>query len=354
MMISSFNGGNVMYNPQVYDGSMDKVYVANAFQASAQQTPSNASTWAGNDVESVASGDSYWDNTGHMASPQMHAQQMHAQQQMYMMPNEAVPPRKHDQGQFVPVSMVPTPFGYMPVGPGSPMGSPMGSQGTPLAMPPMSNAPAGMTMMQAVPAMQSGDPSTPTSMQMQPLAVSPASPQGMMMQSIPSANGDGMQMMPAGVTAVVIPAGMPFPGLPGMQAIQMAPPPGYMYQPANKDASPTSDQGQSPTGEKKKRLLEDLLPGGVRRRATREDLGRKVFVGGLNPTTTTEDLRAYFSDFGTVTDSCVITDSSSKASRGFGFVEFEGKIPEGLLDQQHIIDQRRCGVREYGHSTASP
>jgi hypothetical protein len=23
-----------------------------------------------------------------------------------------------------------------------------------------------------------------------------------------------------------------------------------------------------------------------------------------------------------------------------------------LLDQQHIIDQRRCGVREYGHSTA--
>jgi hypothetical protein len=42
----------------------------------------------------------------------------------------------------------------------------------------------------------------------------------------------------------------------------------------------------------------------------------------------------------------------SKASRGFGFVEFEGKIPEGLLDQQHIIDQRRCGVREYGHSTS--
>jgi hypothetical protein len=100
--------------------------------------------------------------------------------------------------------------------------------------------------------------------------------------------------------------------------------------------------------------LEDLLPGGVRRRATREELGRKVFVGGLNPTTTTEDLRAYFSEFGTVTDSCVITDSSSKASRGFGFVEFEGKIPEGLLDQQHIIDQRRCGVREYGHSSASP
>merc|ERR1719353_2879557 len=179
-MISSYHGGNVMYNPHVYDGSMDKVYAANAHQGPAQQTPSNASTWAGNDVESVTSADSYWDNTAHMGS-----QQMHAQQQMYMMPEEAVQQRKHDQGQLMPVSMMATPFGYMPVGPGSPMGTPMGSQGTPMAMPPMSNAPAGMTMMQAVPAMQSGDPSTPTSMQMQPLAVSPASPQGMMMQSIP-------------------------------------------------------------------------------------------------------------------------------------------------------------------------
>jgi RNA recognition motif-containing protein len=61
---------------------------------------------------------------------------------------------------------------------------------------------------------------------------------------------------------------------------------------------------QSRTGGKKTRLLEDLLPGGVRRRATREELGRKVFVGGLNPTTTTENLRTYFSDFGVVTDSC--------------------------------------------------
>merc|ERR1719443_2506408 len=139
------------------------------------------------------------------------------------------------------------------------------------------------------------------------------------------------------------------PGM-GMQAIPMAPPQGFMYKRVE-ETPPTNDQ--SPAGEKKARLLEDLLPGGVRRRATREELGRKVFVGGLNPTTTTEDLRTYFSEFGVVTDSCVITDSSSKASRGFGFVEFEGKIPEGLLDQQHIIDQRRCGVREYGHSTTS-
>merc|ERR1719281_2204590 len=205
----------------------------------------------------------------------------------------------------------------------------MGSQGTPMAMHPMANAPAGMTMMQ-VPTMPNGEASTPTNIQM----VSPASPQGIMMQQISNVNGDGMQMMQP-VAVAVMPAGMPMPGM-GMQAIPVAAPPqGYMYKPVA-EASPTNEP--SPTGEKKARLLEDLLPGGVRRRATREELGRKVFVGGLNPTTTTEDLRAYFSDFGTVSDSCVITDSSSKASRGFGFVEFEGKIPEGLLDQQHIID----------------
>merc|ERR1719453_1882645 len=144
---------------------------------------------------------------------------------------------------------------------------------------------------------------------------------------------------------------MPMPAMAGMSAMPVTRAQAYPVKstgesPQNKDASPA--------GDKKARLLEDLLPGGVRRRATREEVGRKVFVGGLNPTTTTEDLRNYFSDFGTVTDSCVITDATSKTSRGFGFVEFEGKIPEGLLEQQHIIDQRRCGVREYGHSNNSP
>jgi hypothetical protein len=337
-----------MYNQQVYD---DKVYMANPMNGQVQASaPSNASTWTGNDLDSVSSAGSYWESSAHMGSPH---QQMRQQQPMYMKPDESAP-QMHEQSQdqqryFMPVPMVATPFGYMPLQPGSPMGqgSPMASQGTPMAMPQLANAPAGMAMMQ-VPAMPNGEPATPTNMPMQPM-VSPTSPQGMMMQQIPQANADGVQMMQP-VAVAVMPAGMSMPGM-GMQAIQMAPPHGYMLKPMNESAQ-TNDH--SPAGEKKSRLLEDLLPGGVRRRATREELGRKVFVGGLNPTTTTEDLRAYFSEYGVVTDSCVITDSSSKASRGFGFVEFEGKIPEGLLDQQHIIDQRRCGVREYGHSTASP
>jgi hypothetical protein len=352
MMTSPYQDSNLMYNQGYVDvsGNFDKVYMGTGLQAhpAVQQTsaPSNASTWTGNDVESVGSADSYWENTGHMGP------HIRPQQQMYM--NEQSQDPQHC---FVPVPMMSTPYGLMPLaGPGSPMsqGSPMSAQGTPLAMSPMGNSSAGMAVMQAMPGpMQAPADAAPvaTGMAMQPM-VGGAAPQRMMMQPLQTANGEGVQMMSPVAAVAVIPAGMAMPGtaMNGM-GIPVALPQGYMPSTMS-DAQQNTDQ--SPTGGKKTRLLEDLLPGGVRRRATREELGRKVFVGGLNPTTTTENLRTYFSDFGVVTDSCVITDASSKTSRGFGFVEFEGKIPEGLLDQQHIIDQRRCGVREYGNSSASP
>jgi hypothetical protein len=332
---------------------------AGAYQAVQQNAnaPSNASTWTGNDVESVASADSYWENGG-----QRGASHMRPQQQMYVMQDDSH--LKNEQGQdqqqyFMPVPMMSTPYGLMPM-PGSPMsaqgpGTPMSAQGpgTPMAMSPMGNGQGGMAVMQAVPAQMPGSEARPVGMQMQPMVINGAAPQAMMMAMPQSANGEGVPMMPPGAVMAVIPAGMALPGGMGGAMIPVAMgPQGYAMakpvqdSPQNKDASPA--------GDKKARLLEDLLPGGVRRRATREEVGRKVFVGGLNPTTTTEDLRNYFSDFGTVTDSCVITDATSKTSRGFGFVEFEGKIPEGLLEKQHIIDQRRCGVREYGNSSASP
>merc|ERR1719506_2988327 len=135
-----------------------------------------------------------------------------------------------DQQQyFMPVPMMQTPYGLMPLQNGSPMsqGSPMGSQGAPMAMSPVATAaPQGMAM------------------------VSSASPQGMMMP-IPSANGEGVQMI------AVIPAGMTgMPGM-GMQAIAMAPPQGYAM------CQPLPENAQSPEkAPEKKKLLEDLLPGG--------------------------------------------------------------------------------------------
>jgi hypothetical protein len=327
-----------MYNYNQFYENGDKVQMLSPLNA--QSAASTASTWAGNDMDSMSSADSgYWDNSGAMG---------------YMMHADPAAQQGQDQQQryIVPVPMMPTPFGYMPLaGPGSPMsqGSPMG-QGAAVAMPQMASAPAGMAMMPAVAAgMRNSEACSPTNMPMQP--VSPTAPT-MIMQPTGAVNAEsGMQMMQP-VAVAMIPAGMPMPGMAGMQTIPMTPPPGYMLKCVNEQTPQNGEQSPA-GGEKKVRLLEELLPGGVRRRATREELGRKVFVGGLNPTTTTEDLRSYFSDFGVVTDACVITDSSSKASRGFGFVEFEEKIPEGLLDQQHIIDQRRCGVREYGHSTSS-
>jgi len=152
-----------------------------------------------------------------------------------------------------------------------------------------------------------------------------------------------MPMMP--MLVAVVPTAMPMPVMAGMQPMPVAP-----------QAMPVPVPGpmQGPTGtspvpavEKKERRLEDLLPRGRRPTSTRENIGHKIFVGGLNPKTTSEDLRGYFSSFGAIADSCVINDTITSESRGFGFIVFEEKIPEGLFDKQHIIDQRRCGVREY-------
>jgi RNA recognition motif-containing protein len=96
-------------------------------------------------------------------------------------------------------------------------------------------------------------------------------------------------------------------------------------------------------------MLEKLLPDGRQRKPRlREDTNRKVFVGGLNPSTTAEGLRSYFEQFGTVSEASVVIDKVTRTSRGFGFVMFESEIPAGLLEMQHIIESRRCGVRDYG------
>jgi hypothetical protein len=100
-------------------------------------------------------------------------------------------------------------------------------------------------------------------------------------------------------------------------------------------------------------MLETLLPEGRQRKHRgREDQSRKIFVGGLNPTTTSEALRKHFEPYGTVTEGTVVIDRVTQKSRGFGFVVFEDGIPEGLLQMKHIIDSRRCGVRDYGEPSS--
>lgn len=50
-------------------------------------------------------------------------------------------------------------------------------------------------------------------------------------------------------------------------------------------------------------------------------MASKLYVGGLSYSTTSETLREYFSQCGTVESASVVTDRFSGQSRGFGFVE---------------------------------
>jgi RNA recognition motif-containing protein len=66
---------------------------------------------------------------------------------------------------------------------------------------------------------------------------------------------------------------------------------------------------------------------------------------------TAETLREHFEKFGVISDCAVINEPGTKKSRGFGFVEFADGIPAGLLEQEHIVGQRRCGVRAYDYQS---
>ncbi len=50
-------------------------------------------------------------------------------------------------------------------------------------------------------------------------------------------------------------------------------------------------------------------------------MGKKLFVGNLAFSTTSQDLEALFSESGTCESASVITDRETGRSRGFGFVE---------------------------------
>ena len=49
---------------------------------------------------------------------------------------------------------------------------------------------------------------------------------------------------------------------------------------------------------------------------------KKLYVGNLPYSVTSEDLKNLFAEFGEIVDAVVITDRGSGRSKGFGFVEF--------------------------------
>jgi RNA recognition motif-containing protein len=84
--------------------------------------------------------------------------------------------------------------------------------------------------------------------------------------------------------------------------------------------------------------------------ATRQPTGApasKLFVGGLSPVTNEDTLFAYFSNFGTVTQSEIMR-RPDESSRGFGFVAFASphEAAAAVAAQYHELDGRVVEVKQ--------
>lgn len=78
----------------------------------------------------------------------------------------------------------------------------------------------------------------------------------------------------------------------------------------------------------------------------------KLYIGNLPYTTTEEELKNIFAEYGTVLSATLITDRDSGRSKGFGFVELEddAKAQEAIT----ALDKSAMGERTIFVSVARP
>ena len=90
-------------------------------------------------------------------------------------------------------------------------------------------------------------------------------------------------------------------------------------------------------------------------------MAQKLFIGGIAFGTTSEGLREFFAQCGTVVSANVITDQFSGRSRGFGFVEMDtaeeateaaaklnGRELDGRMLKVELAKPKTSGAREGG------
>ena len=104
-----------------------------------------------------------------------------------------------------------------------------------------------------------------------------------------------------------------------------------------------------------------------REEANNEDIHltvRKIFIGGIRDGLDETALRLYFEKFGTVSD-CLFMHDKEGRTRGFAFVEFDGKwsrprlvgdaffslldydsVDKVILARPHVIDEHRVDVKK--------
>ncbi len=76
---------------------------------------------------------------------------------------------------------------------------------------------------------------------------------------------------------------------------------------------------------------------------SKDSVSFKIFVGGLEPDVTEDDLTEYFSKFGKVVERIIKVDRTTRKNRGFAFVGF--KAPEAV-DKVLEVDEHRIGGKK--------
>ncbi len=78
---------------------------------------------------------------------------------------------------------------------------------------------------------------------------------------------------------------------------------------------------------------------------------KSIFVGNLPWSTTDEDLRTKFSEFGSVISARIVSDKMTGRSRGFGFVDMEDADAEKAIG---AMNGYKWGDREITCNEARP
>jgi len=94
----------------------------------------------------------------------------------------------------------------------------------------------------------------------------------------------------------------------------------------------------------------------TKRATPREEFGKpeagqtikKLFLGGLKEEVTDEEIRTYFTQFGSIAEITRLTDKDTGKKKGFGFVEFDDYDPvdKCLLQGNHMLGGRRVDVKK--------
>jgi RNA recognition motif-containing protein len=79
-------------------------------------------------------------------------------------------------------------------------------------------------------------------------------------------------------------------------------------------------------------------------------MSKKIYVGNLPFSSTEDEIRELFSQYGTVTSVSLITDRDTGSPRGFGFVEME----EGADEAISSLDNHELGGRNLKVNEARP